>query len=183
MLKNKNKPMAFFYYSLCLMMLSPAFIAAPSLAQNDQANWYLIDERIVGPQRDFSAQLLFANQTSLSDNGGFATLDISDINMRELKVDGKFNLSIIDSRMSVNIDCNKNIYKINSIIQYDQHSDVISNLEIDYILSQWITPDTVAFNTLMIFACDPRNNAYAQPFDGTIQPLNGLISYLNAGRG
>lgn len=155
-----------------------SLLSVPAAAQ-ESADWYLVDERITGPSGDFLSTILFADWNSVRA-GQMPMIAISDIKMREAKVNRKFELNIVDSRMNVTINCANRQYNINNIEQYDQDANIIKGEQSDYILDQWTTPNTAGLAELITFTCQPKNKKYEQPFGPTVQPLVGIIGYLNA---
>lgn len=146
-------------------------------------NWYLVNEATYNGNKNFKYQSLFANRASMiggDKNNKLVSLNISDIEMYEDKIEGKLILKIIDSRMNISINCDENIYKINSLEQYDQDYNIIENPQISTAMDQWIEPTNQAYTAIITFACVLDEKKYEQPFGGNIQPLTGLISYLNA---
>lgn len=155
------------------------FACVSAAAQSQDSDWYLVDERITGPTDDLVSNLLFADWNSLRTSK-MRSINVSDISMREVKVDRKFEMNIVDSRMNMMIDCDRGKFNISSIVQYDQNSNIITMQQKDYILGQWTAPNSHGLAELITFTCEPESKKYEQPFGANIQPLTGLIHYLNA---
>lgn len=157
-------------------------LAQPSTqsAQVGLKNWYLVDEATYNGNKNFKYQTLFANRASMTGDNTAINLNISDIEMSENKVEGKLILQIIDNRMNITVNCDENAYRINSLEQYNQDYQRIEEPEFSSPLNQWIEPSNQAYTAIITFACVLDGKKYQQPFGGNIQPLTGLISYLNA---
>ena len=157
-------------------------ITSPSNAyQADSSrDWYLIDERIQDQKPRNAAMLLFANKRSMIGNAGVLSLSISDIVMAEQAIDGELTFFMVDNRMEVSINCDKSQYKINALSQFNQDNIKVDLPQYTPALDQWLSPQNIAYEELISFACEPGNKTYEQPFGGSVQPLVGLIAYLNA---
>ncbi len=149
-------------------------------AYQSMSQWLLIDERMSGESNNLSSQLLFADKNSLSGSAEYPSLSISNLNFGEVKTDRHLQMVIIDSRMKVTINCDAQSYTIRSLKQYDQDNNIIENPDVQFQIGQWQRAQTPAFQALVAFSCNPDDDKYQQPFASDVQPLQGLIGYLNA---
>lgn len=175
MRKNKAK-----YLMGSAIIIAASQTSAASAYQESENQWLLIDERITGEIRNLSSQLTFADRNSLSGSAKEPSLSVSSLNFGEEKIDGKFRLSIIDSRMKVSVQCEKQMYKLLTIEQFDQDNIKIETASDTFQIGQWQRAQTPNYRALITFACNPDDGDYSQTFGPTVQPLQGLIGYLNA---
>ncbi len=151
-----------------------------TVQENVGSDWYLINERIADDEDNLFNELFFADKNSLTGNMEELSLSISNLNFGEEKIDRKFQLQIIDSRMQVSINCEEQMYRIDNLEQYDQANRKIADPVVQIQNDQWQKTDMPSFQALVKFSCNPDDGNYEQPFDPELQPLTGLIDYLNA---
>lgn len=175
MRKNKAK-----YLMGSAIIIAASQISATSAIQESDNQWLLIDERITGEIKNLSSQLTFADRNSLSGSAEEPSLSVSSLNFGEEKIDGRLQLMIIDSRMKVMINCEEQNYKLLSIEQYDQDNIKIETASDTLQIGQWQRAQTPSYSALITFACNPDDGDYSQTFGPKVQPLQGLIGYLNA---
>lgn len=175
MQKNKAK-----YLTACAIIVATTQFSVSTAAQSSNTQWLLIDERIEGDPKDLSSQLLFADKNSLSGSDEEPTLSISNLNFDEVKTDRKFQLIIVDSRMKVTVNCKQQSYKILNLEQYDQDNVKIEKPDVQFQIGQWQQAQSQSFKSLIKFSCNPDDGNYQSTFGPNVDPLQGLIGYLNA---
>ena len=175
MQKNKAK-----YLIACAIIVATTQFSASTAAQSSNTQWLLIDERIEGDPKNLSSQLLFADKNSLSSTEKVATVSVSNLNFGETKTDGKFQLMVIDSRMKVEVKCKEQSFKILTLEQHDQDNVKIEKPIINIPIDQWQQAQTPGYKALISFACNPDDGNYQSTFAPNVDPLQGLIGYLNA---
>lgn len=176
MQKNKVKTLM----GSAILIAASYFSMSSASAYQSASQWLLIDERIGGEKNNLSSQLLFADKNSLSGSEKEPNISISNLNFSEEKIDGKFQLVIIDSRMRVTINCEEQAYKIVNLEQYDQDNIKVESPQIKFQIGQWQQAQSQNYQSLIEFSCNPDDGDYQQIFGPNIQPLQGLIGYLNA---
>ncbi len=176
MQKNKAKTLI---GSVIFIAASYLSISAASAYQST-SQWLLIDEHIGGEIDNLSSQLLFADKNSLNGTEEEPTLSVSSLNFSEDKNDNRYQLMILDNRMKVTINCEEQMYKIISIEQYDQDNIKIEEPIVQLQTGQWQEAHSSSSQSLIEFSCNPDDGDYEQPFGPNVQPLEGLIGYLNA---
>ncbi len=177
--KNKIYKLSLLIIAITYSATLPTQDVAAYQFSNQANNWFLIDERITDRPPNFLAKILFADKASINGPKNNLNISVSDIAMREDKIDGILELRIVDSRMQMTINCNQKLYKVAKSVEFDQDNIEIEGSRTEQE-TQWIAPNEESYVQLLSFACDANANRFEQPFGGAIQPLVGLITYLNA---
>ncbi len=176
MQKNKAKTLM----GSAILLAASYFSMSTASAYQSASQWLLIDERIGGARNNLSSQILFADKNSLSGTEEEPKLSISSLNFGEEKIDRKFQLQIIDSRMQMSINCEEQMYRVESLEQYDQDNIKVESPQIKFQIGQWQQAQSQSYQSLIEFSCNPDDGDYQQIFGPNIQPLQGLIGYLSA---